>query len=118
MAGHARIHRIDEHLHRHSGHPECTRAYAAAEFAKNRTVAYTDLIMSDSPATRTVRRLNLDIAPRDLAKKIHASAKPDSVVITLSVTDSSPSRAGWFQAYRPPARSDSNEDSKPGGAVL
>jgi receptor protein-tyrosine kinase len=65
-------------------------AYAAAEFASKRTIAYRDLIMSESLTTRTVRRLNLDITPRDLANEIDVSVKPDSVVITLTVTDSSP----------------------------
>lgn len=68
-------------------------AYAAAELAKARIVSYNDLIMSETLATRTVKRLRLQIAPRDLAQKVGASAKTDSVVITLSVTDSSATNA-------------------------
>jgi receptor protein-tyrosine kinase len=68
-------------------------AYAAAQLAQGRIVAYNELIMSESLATRTVKRLHLEIAPRDLAKKVDASAKSASVVITLSVTDSSPTNA-------------------------
>jgi capsular polysaccharide biosynthesis protein len=68
-------------------------AYAAAQLAQARIVSYDDLIMSESLATRTVKRLNLHIAPRDLAKKVDASAKSGSLVITLSVTDSSATNA-------------------------
>jgi receptor protein-tyrosine kinase len=68
-------------------------AFAAAELAKSRVASYNDLIMSETLAARTVKRLRLQIEPRELAKKIGASAKTDSVVITLSVTDSSPANA-------------------------
>jgi len=68
-------------------------AFAAAELAKERVASYNDLIMSETLAARTVKRLGLQITPHDLAKKIGASAKPDSVVITLSVTDSSATNA-------------------------
>ena len=72
---------------------DAQQAYAASQFAQGRMVSYTDLIMSEALATRTVSRLNLNIAPRDLAKKVNASANTDSVVITLSVTDPSPTNA-------------------------
>jgi capsular polysaccharide biosynthesis protein len=68
-------------------------AYAAAELALLRIASYNNLIMSESLATRTVKRLNLHIAPRDLAKKVDASAKTGSALITLSVTDSSATNA-------------------------
>jgi capsular polysaccharide biosynthesis protein len=68
-------------------------AYAAAQLATVRVVSYNELIMSESLATRTVKRRNLHIAPRDLAKKIDASAKTGSLLITLSVTDSSATNA-------------------------
>jgi capsular polysaccharide biosynthesis protein len=68
-------------------------AYAAAQLAQVRVPSYNNLMMSESLATRTVKRLNLHIAPRDLAKKVDASAKTGSALITLSVTDSSASNA-------------------------
>jgi capsular polysaccharide biosynthesis protein len=68
-------------------------AFAAAELAKERVASYNDLIMSETLATRTIKRLRLQITPRDLAKKIGASSKVNSVVITLSVTDSSATNA-------------------------
>jgi capsular polysaccharide biosynthesis protein len=71
-------------------------AFSAAQLAQSRIVSYNDLIMSETLATRTVKRLRLQIAPRDLAKKVGASAKPDSVVITLSVTDPSATNAAFL----------------------
>jgi polysaccharide biosynthesis transport protein len=68
-------------------------AYAAAELAQVRIASYDNLIMSESLATRTVKRLSLHIAPRDLANKVDASAKTGSALITLSVTDPSPTNA-------------------------
>lgn len=76
-----------------SGAPDGQDAYALGRLAQGRAVAYKDLIMTESLATRTVRRLKLNDAPRDLVKKIGASANADSVVITLSVIDSSGSNA-------------------------
>jgi capsular polysaccharide biosynthesis protein len=68
-------------------------AFAAAQLATARIVSYNELIMSESLATRTVKRRNLHIAPRDLAKKVDASAKTGSLLITLSVTDPSATNA-------------------------
>lgn len=71
-------------------------AFAAAQLAQSRIVSYNDLIMSETLATRTVKRLRLPTSPRDLAKRVGASAKVDSVVITLSVTDSSATNAAFL----------------------
>jgi capsular polysaccharide biosynthesis protein len=62
-------------------------AYAASQLAQKRIISYKDLITSESLTTRTVNRLKLAISPNDLAKKVGALSQPDSVVITLSVTD-------------------------------
>jgi capsular polysaccharide biosynthesis protein len=66
-----------------------TDAYEVGQLSQARVVSYRDLIMSEALTTRTVNRLKLNISPRDLAKKVSASAQTDSVVITLSATDSS-----------------------------
>ena len=52
-------------------------------------MAYTDLIGSEALATRTAARLHLTVSPRELASKVHVSANPESVLLTLSVTDTS-----------------------------
>ena len=68
-------------------------AYAASRFAQDRANSYRDVIGSESLAARTVTRLRLTESPRDLARKIKATVNPNSVVLKLSVTDSSASGA-------------------------
>ena len=60
-----------------------------SRFSQGRTVAYADLIESEALASRTAARLHLSESPRELASKVHASANPESVLLTLSVTDTS-----------------------------
>ena len=64
-------------------------AYAGSRFSQGRAVSYADLIESEALASRTAARLHLSASPRELASKVHASANPESVLLTLSVTDSS-----------------------------
>lgn len=66
-----------------------TDAYEVGQLSQARIASYKDLIMSESLTTRTVNRLKLNVTPHDLAQKVSASSQTDSVVITLSVTDSS-----------------------------
>lgn len=73
--------------------PDDLDAYSAARLAQARMASYKDLILSDTLATRTVKRLKLNIAPRDLAKEIKAELHLDSVMITVTVTDKSASDA-------------------------
>ena len=65
------------------------QAYAASRFAQDRATSYRDVIGSEALAARTVARLRLEESPRDLARKVKVTANPDSVVLKLSVTDSS-----------------------------
>jgi len=69
------------------------QAYAATRFAQDRTISYRDVIASESLATRTIARLQLKESPRDLARKVKATSNPDSVVLKLSVTNTSPAAA-------------------------
>ncbi len=69
------------------------QAYAASRFAQDRATSYRDIIASESLVTRTIARLQLKESPRDLARKVKATVNPQSVVLKLSVTDSSPSDA-------------------------
>ena len=68
-------------------------AYAASRFSQDRAASYRDLMASESLATRTVSRLQLKESPRDLARRVHATSNPDSVVLKLSVNDPSPKDA-------------------------
>lgn len=75
--------------------PESTsdQAYTGGLFSQGRVTSYADLLTGEEMSRRVVDRLNLDEAPRDLAKQINAVAKPDTVVLSITVTDSGPERA-------------------------
>lgn len=67
--------------------------YSGNRLAQDRVVSYTQLIMGETLAQRTVDRLNLDVEASDVKGKITAKAKPDTVLIDVSVIDSSPVQA-------------------------
>ena len=69
------------------------QAYAASRFAQDRATSYRDVIASESLTTRTIARLQLKESPRALARRVKATVNPESVLLKLSVTDSSPSDA-------------------------
>ena len=65
-------------------------AYTESQFASSRMASYVDLLTGQALAARTVERLHLDVAPGDLARQVTATVNPGSVIVNLSVTDSSP----------------------------
>ena len=65
-------------------------AYTESQFASSRMASYVDLVTGQALAARTVERLHLDVAPGDLARQVTATVNPGSVIVNLSVTDSSP----------------------------
>ena len=67
--------------------------YQGNLFSQQRVVSYTQLLMGESLAQRTVDKLGLDMSARELQENINATAKLDTVLITVSVTDESPVRA-------------------------
>jgi receptor protein-tyrosine kinase len=75
--------------------PESTsdQAYTGGLFSQGRVMSYADLLTGEEISRRVVDRLNLDQSPRDLAEQITAVAKPDTVVLSITVVDSGPERA-------------------------
>jgi receptor protein-tyrosine kinase len=69
------------------------QAYSGGLFSQARVTSYADLLTGEEISRRVVDRLNLDESPRDLAKQIKAVAKPETVVLSITVTDSGPERA-------------------------
>jgi receptor protein-tyrosine kinase len=69
------------------------QAYTGGLFSQGRVTSYADLLTGEEISRRVVDRLNLDESPRDLAKQIDAVAKPDTVVLSITVTDPGPERA-------------------------
>ena len=69
------------------------QAYSGGLFSQARVTSYADLLTGEEISRRVVDRLNLDESPRDLAAQITAVAKPETVVLSITVTDSGPERA-------------------------
>jgi len=68
-------------------------AYQGGRFSQDRVLSYSELLTGDTLAQRTVDKLGLDMSASELAKKVKASAKPDTVLVDVNVTDASPVRA-------------------------
>lgn len=68
-------------------------AFQGSRFSQQRVKSYADLLTGEAISRRVVDRLKLDENPRQLSKRIDAQVKPDTVVLAISVKDSSPARA-------------------------
>lgn len=62
-------------------------------FAQRRVLSYTELLTGDVLAQRTIDKLGLDMGASELKDKIVANAPTDTVLIDVTVMDSSASRA-------------------------
>jgi len=67
--------------------------YQGNRFSQERVVSYTELLMGETLARRTIDKLGLEMAPDELQDNVKASAKVDTVLIDVAVTDESPVRA-------------------------
>jgi polysaccharide biosynthesis transport protein len=68
-------------------------AYQGAQLSENRVASYTDLLTSPRVTGDVIRRLGLTDTDDELARRIAATSKLDSVLIDVSATDPSPQRA-------------------------
>lgn len=68
-------------------------AYQGNRFSQERVISYAELLMGETLAQRTIDKLGLELKAEDLQKNISASAKPDTVLISVDVLDASPVRA-------------------------
>ena len=69
------------------------QAYSGGLFSQARVTSYASLLTGEEISRRVVDRLNLDESPRDLSRQIDAVAEPETVVLSITVTDSGPERA-------------------------
>jgi capsular exopolysaccharide synthesis family protein len=76
-----------------SASDSASEIYQGNLFSQQRVLSYTKLLMGESLARRTVDKLHLDMTPGALQAKIKASATPNTVLIDVSVLDSSPTQA-------------------------
>jgi capsular exopolysaccharide synthesis family protein len=67
-------------------------AFQGNQFAQQRVASYTGLLTGDELAARIVDRLDLTISPDEVAAMIDATTVTGTVLIDVSVTDSSPAR--------------------------
>jgi len=67
--------------------------YQGNRLSQERVLSYTQLIMGETLAQRTIDRLDLDVEAKSLKEKVSAKAKPNTVLIDISVLDASPVRA-------------------------
>lgn len=76
-----------------SDRADSTQAYQGGLFSQQRVKSYADIVSSPAVLQPVIDQLRLDGSPRDLGKKISTSAPIDTVLINVSVSDSSPERA-------------------------
>jgi capsular exopolysaccharide synthesis family protein len=67
--------------------------YTGNRFSQERVASYTELLMGETLAQRTIAKLGLDMSPNELTTKVKASAKLDTVLIDVTVRDGSAMRA-------------------------
>lgn len=70
-----------------------TETYQGNLFSQQRVVSYTQLLMGETLAQRTIDKLGLDMTAKGLQEHISATAKMDTVLISVEVLDESPVRA-------------------------
>lgn len=68
-------------------------SYQGNRLSQERVISYSELIMGETLAQRTIDKLGLNTRAGELQERIKASAKLDTVLINVSVLDSSPVRA-------------------------
>lgn len=67
--------------------------YQGTLFSQKRVLSYSELITGQTLAQKTIDKLGLNMGAEELATSVKANVKPDTVLIDLSVTDTSPVRA-------------------------
>jgi capsular polysaccharide biosynthesis protein len=76
-----------------SGSASTSDFVAGSEFSRERVASYAELITGERLATRVVDELSLDITPEQLSEAIEAEPVAETVLIDVTVTDSSALRA-------------------------
>ncbi len=67
--------------------------YSGNRLSQDRVLSYTQLIMGETLAQRTIDRLGLKTSATALKAEVTAKSKPDTVLIDVSVLDPSPIQA-------------------------
>ncbi len=67
--------------------------YQGNRLSQERVISYTQLLMGETLAQRTIDKLQLDVSAKGLVENIRASSKLDTVLIDVDVDNESPIRA-------------------------
>lgn len=70
-----------------------SEALQGSQLAQQRVPSYAQLITGPDLARRVIHRLGLTMTPKQLTEEIKATVAPDTVLINVTVTDSSPGGA-------------------------
>ena len=76
-----------------SGGGSVADIYQGNRLSQERVISYTEILMGQTVAQRTIDKLGLNIGADALRQNVTATAKPDTVLITVKVLDQSPVRA-------------------------
>jgi len=75
-------------------------AYQGSLFSTQRVASYADLVTGKELAQRVIAAQDLGLTPPELSAKVTASAVPETVLLSISVTDPDPATAQRLtQAY-------------------
>jgi succinoglycan biosynthesis transport protein ExoP len=72
---------------------DTSSAYQGNLFSQQRVTSYAELLTGVQLAAAVVEDLDLDMTPAEVAQKVSAVAAADTVILTVTVTDTSPQRA-------------------------
>ncbi len=72
---------------------DSSQAYQGSLFSEQRVTSYADLVSGQELSRRVIENLGIDMEPDELAEKIDATVVPETVIMEISVTDSSPKTA-------------------------
>jgi capsular exopolysaccharide synthesis family protein len=75
------------------GSTDSSGAYEGNLFSQERVASYTQIVTSPDLGKLVVADLKLPLSAKELAAKVTASAVPQTVVLDVQVTDTSPQRA-------------------------
>lgn len=76
-----------------AGSPSSSELYSGNRLSQDRVLSYTQLIMGETLAQRTIDRLDLEMRASELKENVTAKAKAGTVLIDVAVQDASPVRA-------------------------
>jgi succinoglycan biosynthesis transport protein ExoP len=76
-----------------AGATDTSAAYQGNLFSQQRVTSYAELLRGEQLAARVVQDLDLDLSPAEVAAKVDAAPVADTVILDVTVTDTSPERA-------------------------